>query len=127
MDNTKDRVKPRCQNCNEPIQGRSDKRFCNASCRTAFHNLRNEGTLRVVRAVNKVLLKNYQILESFWEKGVTETTHQLMLQSGFNFNYFTSIQNLKTGAAYLFCYDIGYSKMDDAHIRIIKKERNRRQ
>lgn len=118
-----DVVRSSCRFCGEPLKGRSDKRFCNNACRVAFHNARNEGKRIVIKAVNKVLLKNYQILKMHWDVGEREISQYMMLQSGFNFNYFTSIQKLDSGASYCFCYDIGFSKMDEATIRILKKEK----
>jgi len=125
MNNKSDEIKAICQFCMAPLKGRSDKRFCNSACRSAFHNERTESSRKVIRAVNKVLQKNYQILQTLWEHDEREVSHHIVLRSGFNFNYFTSIQNLNTGATYFFCYDIGYSNTDEKTIRIIKKEKGR--
>jgi hypothetical protein len=123
MNKAKEIIKSCCQYCDEPIKGRSDKRFCNSSCRAAFHNDQNENNRKVIKAVNKVLLKNYRILTARWENDEKEISQHVMIEFGFNFNYFTSIQKLNNGATYFFCYDLGFSKIDEAGIRIIKKEK----
>lgn len=125
MNNPSNLEKPVCRYCKTPLHGRSDKRFCNSACRSAFHNDKTERDRKVIIAVNKVLLKNYQILKVFWENDDREVSQHIVLRSGFNFNYFTSIQNMNNGATYFFCYDLGFSSTDEKTIRIIKKEKKR--
>jgi len=118
-----DVVRSSCRFCGEQMKGRSDKRFCNNACRVTFHNVRNESKRNMIKAVNKVLLKNYQILKLYWDVGERDVSRYVLVQSGFNFNYFTSIQKLDSGASYCFCYDIGFSSLDGTVVRILKKEK----
>jgi hypothetical protein len=112
-----------CLYCTEPLVGRSDKRFCNSACRNAFNNAKRITTFSVIKAVNKTLLKNFNILNHAWLCGEIELSKTALIKRGYNMNYFTSIQYLGKGVEYKFCYDIGYSLLNENTIRILKKEK----
>lgn len=114
--------KPTCRYCGDTMVGRSDKSFCNAECRNAFNNAKRVSSQKVFRAVEKTLRKNHKLLEELWNTGLSEFPLIYLTSKGFNLKYFTSIQNLQNGSIYYFCYDIGFSRIDEFNIRVIKKQ-----
>jgi predicted nucleic acid-binding Zn ribbon protein len=123
MNNSVPRHKSTCHYCGDALVGRSDKRFCNSACRNALNNAKRITTFSVIKAVNKTLLKNFNILNHAWLCGEIELSKTVLIKRGFNMNYFTSIQHLGKSVEYKFCYDIGYSLLNENTIRILKKEK----
>ena len=70
-----------CLECETPLIGRIDKKFCNDMCRNSYNNLLNKDANEYVRKVNVILRKNRRILSSLMngsEKGKA-TKEQLLL------------------------------------------------
>lgn len=99
-----------CMTCRKTVKGRTDKKFCNETCRNNFYNQLNGETNNLVRNINQSLGKNRRIIESFFkaeDKVVTASSSEL-IQRGFLFKYFTHQYTNKAGNTYFFCYDYGY-------------------
>ena len=111
----------KCLNCSEPINGRSDRKFCNDYCRNSYNNKLRSGSNKQINQINRVLRKNRAILEKL-HPGVQSNIHyHNMLQAGFNFNFMTNISTTKTGETCYFCYDYGYLPMDNDYYTLVKK------
>ena len=52
----------------------------------------------------------------------TKCTRGKLIESGFDFNYFTSIYTTKAGKVYYFVYDQGYLPLDDDYFALVKRE-----
>ena len=94
-----------CLECETPLIGRIDKKFCNDMCRNSYNNLLNKDANEYVRKVNVILRKNRRILSSLMngsEKG--KATKEQLLLNGFNFYYYTKpiLSIYKTSILYLF-------------------------
>jgi hypothetical protein len=113
-----------CLECNEKIVGREDKKFCSDGCRNAYNNKINKDSTNYMRNVNNKLRKNYRILTELntGEEGKTKTTRTKLMSKGFDFEFFTSIYNTKTGNVYHFLYDQGYRMLDEDYYLLVKKE-----
>lgn len=112
-----------CLECGEKIIGRSDKKFCNDSCRNAYNNKNNKDTSNLMRNINNKLRKNFRILsEQNFTEGKAKTTRQNLSIKGFDFTYFTHFKVYKNGAEYRFLYDIGYKFLEDDWILIVRNE-----
>ena len=111
-----------CLECNEKIVGREDKKFCSDGCRNAFNNKINKDSTNFMRNVNNKLRKNYRILSDLNTDGKSKTTRMKLMSKGFDFEFFTSILNTKTGNTYYFLYDQGYRLLEDDYYMLVKKE-----
>ena len=111
-----------CLECNEIIVGREDKKFCSDGCRNAFNNKINKDSTNFMRNVNNKLRKNYRILSELNTDGKSKTTRMKLMSKGFDFEFFTSILNTKTGNTYYFLYDQGYRVLEDDYYMLVKKE-----
>ena len=57
-------VEKLCLECNQPLFGRIDKKFCNDYCRNSYNNRSNKVANDYVRKVNVILRKNRKIITS---------------------------------------------------------------
>jgi predicted nucleic acid-binding Zn ribbon protein len=111
-----------CLECTEKIVGREDKKFCSDGCRNSYNNKINKDSTNFMRNVNNKLRKNYRILCELNTDGKSRTTRNKLLSKGFDFEFFTSILNTKTGNTYYFIYDQGYRILEDDFYMLVKKD-----
>ncbi|MFT5884667.1 MAG: hypothetical protein ACI9IP_001124 [Arcticibacterium sp.] len=116
-------MEQKCQECDQPIFGRRDKKFCSDSCRNTFNNKQNSDSVNLVRNINNALRKNRRILESICTEDKAKTTRKSLLAKGFDFNYITSSRTTQKGSTYYFVYDYGYLALDNDFYLIVKDNR----
>ncbi len=115
-------TKKTCLECNEPIQGRSDKKFCSDYCRNTYNNKVNKDSRNLIRNINNRLRKNYKILSELNPTGKTTVSKMKLLDKNFDFQHFTSTYTTKKGTIYYFCYDQGYLEIENNYYVLIKRE-----
>jgi hypothetical protein len=98
----------KCLACGEPLIGRSDKKFCNDSCRNNYHYEQNHQQINIVRNVNNILSRNYNVLKKLNPEGKARVSRRQLLEKGFDFKYFTNIYTTKKGSVYHVIYDEAY-------------------
>jgi predicted nucleic acid-binding Zn ribbon protein len=111
-----------CLECEEPIKGRSDKKFCSDACRNAYNNKFNKDSTNLMRNVNRVLRKNRLILKELNPTGKSKVKKNTLLHNGFDFTYHTNIYTTKTGKQYYFCYEQGYLLLDHDFIALVQRQ-----
>mgnify|MGYP003392116487 FL=1 len=111
-----------CLECGEKIVGREDKKFCSDSCRNAYNNKINKDSTNYMRNINNKLRKNYRILSELNVEGKTKTTRAKLMSKGFDFEFFTSILNTKTGNTYYFFFFYGYMILENDYYMLVKKD-----
>lgn len=111
-----------CLECEEPIKGRSDKKFCSDYCRNAYNNKINKESKNLIRNTNNRLKKNFKILNELNTTGKTKTTKNKLLDKNFDFNLFTSIYTTKTGNVYYYVYNQGYLKLEKDYYLLIRSD-----
>jgi predicted nucleic acid-binding Zn ribbon protein len=113
-----------CLACNKPIKGRSDKKFCDDSCRNNYNNELKSISNNQMRNVNNALGKNRRILEELLPEGkeIVKTTKEKLLQKGFLFKYITHLYTTKEGKVYYYCYDYGYLPLDNDWYLIVRRK-----
>jgi hypothetical protein len=115
--------KKKCQFCDQTIQGRQDKKFCDDQCRSGFNNKIYTIHNKKMRYVNAVLKKNRKILESvYFEKNISPITifESKIQELGFVLNFHTHIQELDGGETCTCCYDYGYISINKGMLAVIK-------
>ncbi|UXX81236.1 hypothetical protein N7E81_09020 [Reichenbachiella carrageenanivorans] len=111
-----------CPECERPIFGRADKKFCSDACRNAFNNRMNSDTTNFVRNVNNTLRKNRRILLDLQTLGKAKIHRDKLLKAGFDFDFFTNTYETKIGEIYKYCYDQGYLILDDGYLMLTVKQ-----
>ena len=113
-----------CLDCGQPIKvGRSDKKFCDDTCRTSYNNRQKEQKQEpaeqklpaYITDINEILADNWRILKECL--GNHETCLMKVRDlSGrkFSFKFFTS-ERINDGDqdVYYFCYDMGYKYVEE--------------
>lgn len=98
-----------CIECGKVLIGRADRKFCCPECRISYHNREYRRKNREINRINKILRKNYIILENTLAKGLPACTSRYLYEAGFNFDYFTSLDGIGSGKpAKMVCYNISY-------------------
>lgn len=111
-----------CLDCGEVIKGRSDKKFCNDLCRNSYNNKLNSDTTNYVRNINNILRKNRRILDENLKGETTTLPKQILIDKGFNFNYYTNTIRTKNNHQYVYCYEFGYLPLENNMILIVKRK-----
>lgn len=111
-----------CQECQKPLVGRKDKKFCSDYCRNTYNNRLNEDANKYVRRINNILRKNRRILAQLNPDGKNTVDGITLAEEGFNFHYYTNVYTTKTGSNYKFCYDQGYLKLDHDRYMLVQKQ-----
>lgn len=111
-----------CLHCSEPIRGRSDKKFCDPSCRNAYNNERNKDESQIMRNVNRILRKNRKILSELNPNGKAKVSQSELTSKGFDFNYFTNTYTTRKGGVYHFIYEHGWIRLDDGKFALVIKQ-----
>lgn len=111
-----------CLECNEPVIGRADKKFCNDNCRNEYNNKVNKDAKNLIRNTNNRLRKNWRILEKLNPDEKTKTTRNKLIEHGFDFSYFTSIYTTKAGTIYYFVYNQGYLPLENEFYALVKRK-----
>ncbi|HUP14045.1 MAG TPA: hypothetical protein VM187_17615, partial [Niastella sp.] len=99
-----------CLACKRPIKGRTDKKFCDDSCRNNYNNRLNSDITPLMRNINNILRKNRRIIEELLahlDKKVLVIDRQKLVEKGFHFDYCTEHTE-----QYYYCYDYGYRALD---------------
>jgi len=110
-----------CPECENKIIGRSDKKFCSDACRNTYNNKLNKDVTNLIRNTNNQLRKNYRVLQKLNPNEKTKTTKSKMLNSGFDFNLFTSTYTTKAGTVYYFVYNQGYLPLENDYYALVKR------
>jgi hypothetical protein len=117
-----------CLACDRPIKGRTDKKFCDDSCRNNYNNRLYSYSIPVVRNINNILRKNRRILEDLLsgvEKKVLVVERQKLVEKGFQFEYFTEQYLPHKKEQYYYCYDYGYRSIDSEKVLAVKDTRKK--
>ena len=114
-----------CLQCNKPLRGRSDKKFCDDYCRNNYNNQLKAHSNNYVRNVNNALGKNRRILEECLSENaeIKKMPKEKLMQLGFSFKYITHIYTNKKGDTYFFCYDHGYLPLDNEWYLIVRSHK----
>lgn len=107
-----------CQNCDKMLDKRMrrDAKFCNTYCRTEYNNKRRYGLHPDVVKVDKILHRNFELLEAALKtKEYAYISKEKLLRQGFNFDYYTQVKN-----EYRYCYTLCYKLSEDDKIWIGK-------
>ena len=96
-----------CLSCNSKLIGRSDKKFCDAQCRSTYHNQNKPVHEMLIQQTNSILRKNRGILAHYCPQGKATVRKEVLEKSGYQFEYFTNIFHISNGI-YYFCYEYGF-------------------
>lgn len=112
-----------CLFCNEPLIGRTDKKFCNIQCRSSYHNQTSASSETYIKKVNKQLRMNRAALRKACPQGKATVKKDFLKKLGMDFKHLTHTWKSKGGNLYYFCYDYGYTpSLEPDKILIIQQQ-----
>lgn len=107
----------KCLACGDNLQGRSDKVFCDAHCKSSYHYRKSiEEAPRFYNKVDNQLKLNRKILKNFNKAGKATIRANKLIDLGFNPNFFTHYWKNNSGDVYLFVYEFGFLKRQEHEI-----------
>ena len=108
------RIQQNCKHCNKELQGRTDKKYCNLHCKSAYqYQLAKEQPERFYNIVDNQLKLNRKILKEFNRGGKVTVRAALINELGFNADFFTHFWKNNKGEVYLFVYEYGFLKIKE--------------
>jgi predicted nucleic acid-binding Zn ribbon protein len=108
-----------CEECGEPILGRSDKKFCSDQCRNTFNNRLNSDTNAVVRNLSNILRKNRRILQALAPEGKQRVSKDKMVEMGYNVKFHTHEYKTQKGDLYHYCFEYGFLTTDESYCFVV--------
>ena len=96
-----------CLRCGKKINGRTDKVFCSDQCRSLYHYQKSRTRTLVRTRVLGTLDRNYLLLDTLIEQGVTEIMVDNLEQMGFRRGCATGFTDRGRLKEY-WCFDIRY-------------------
>ncbi|MEP2280858.1 hypothetical protein [Maribacter sp.] len=105
-------MKKTCPECDSEVIGRTDKIFCSITCKSIHQYEKRQKENTFYFSVDQHLKKNRKILKRYNKSGFTTIRKSILLEEGFNPNYFTHYWKNQKNDVYLFCYDFGYLKIN---------------
>lgn len=108
-----------CQQCQSPLFGRIDKKFCSDQCRFLYNNQKKRKAEVTISNINQILRRNRTILKGYNPVGKTTIRRSLLHAQQFNFDFYTHIYRSKNGMVYYFCYEYGYAFAADEKIVLV--------
>ena len=112
-----------CLQCGRTIKGRSDKKFCDDSCRNNYNNVLKAHANNYMRNINNTLSRNRRILEEVLpaNEEMGKTNKQKLSDAGFQFKYHTHTYTNKKGNVYYFCYEFGYLSLENDWYLVVRR------
>jgi len=114
-----------CVICNSQLIGRSDKRFCDITCKNKYHSEVRRSMKTIQSETIKILTKNFVILSGVMgESKNAAIIDKLALERlGFRFNYVTDVEN-KSGIIHVGLFHFTYKFIHNKRVLItIDRER----
>lgn len=101
-----------CLNCERPLTGRSDKKFCDAYCRNSFNNLKKAADEQYIQQVNSLIRHNRRILKDLCPEGKSTVRKDVLDIREFDYKYFSGIFQ-STKLTYYICYDYAFAAIEE--------------
>ncbi|MBI5541991.1 MAG: hypothetical protein HY951_18185 [Bacteroidia bacterium] len=113
-------VASKCAECGKTLKGRLGQKFCNVYCKSAYHykNSKLKESSIYVR-VDTILKHNRRVLKQYNLSGQSQVKEEVLINEGFNFDYYTTTWKAKNGNIYYFCYEFGYRNLEDGKYMLI--------
>ena len=114
-----------CLDCNQPIKGRLDKKFCDDSCRNNYNNRLNSDATPLIRTINNILRRNRRILlEILGGSDKPKLVEkERLIEKGFHFEFFTEQFTNDKEEVYYYCYDYGYRMLEAEKYMAVKNKK----
>ena len=98
-----------CLQCEKPLVGRADKKFCDAYCRNSYNNQHKAQDEHFMQEINSRIRRNRRILKDLSPEGKATVRKEVLDKMGYDFRYFSSVFKTTDNRAYYLVYDYAFS------------------
>lgn len=110
-----------CMACGTYLSGRTDKRFCDDSCRTIHHNRLRQQEETSKRKTDSILRQNRKILlRVVNQQSDARLDKHILLSSGFRPDYLTRITAAPDGSTIRCYYEFGLRRISASEVEIFR-------
>ncbi len=103
-----------CLHCKKQLIGRTDKKFCDPQCKSAYqYQQAKEQPERFYNKVDNQLKLNRKILKEYNKGGKVTVRAEILKEKGFDPNFFTHYWKNQKGEVYLFVFEFGFLKINE--------------
>lgn len=103
------RIYKECIHCSKELRGRTDKKFCDPQCKSAYqYQIEKQNPERFYNKVDNQLKLNFKLLKEYNKGGKVTIRSNVLLEIGFNPNFFTHYWKNQNGQVYFFIYEYGF-------------------
>ncbi len=103
------RIQKECLYCGKELVGRTDKKYCNLHCKSAYQYQRiKEQPQRFYNKVDNQLRLNRKLLKEYNKAGKSVVRASVLTQQGFNPKFHTHYWKNQKGETYHFVYEYGF-------------------
>ena len=97
-----------CLECGKELKGRQGKKYCDAACKSAYHNRNKSIGETTISEINKISRNNRAILKTLSPEGKATVRKEVLDQMGYDFRFFNGIFKTRASVYYL-VYDYAFS------------------
>ncbi len=98
-----------CLSCGKGLEGRSDKKYCDAYCKSSYQYRQSKlNTPKFYNKVDNQLKLNRKILKYFNKAGKATIRSEVLIDLGFDPNFYTHYWKNTKKDTYLFVYEFGF-------------------
>ncbi|MES2328149.1 MAG: hypothetical protein V4539_01015 [Bacteroidota bacterium] len=113
-------LKRLCLNCEKPISGRSDKKYCNDVCKNEHHNQNTSDFAYIEKRLKKKLKSNRDILkEILGQQNSCVVSKDLLVGKGYEMNYLTHYRDVAS-KRYYYVFDHGFCEEKNGDLKVVK-------
>jgi hypothetical protein len=108
------RIYKKCIHCGKELEGRTDKKFCDPQCKSAYqYQKEKQDPERFYNKVDNQLKLNRKILKEYNKGGKVTIRSNVLLELGFDPKFFTHYWKNQKGEVYLFVYEYGFLRVQN--------------
>ena len=103
------RIKRECLYCGKELTGRTDKKYCNLHCKSAYQYQKiKEQPERFYNKVDNQLRLNRRLLKEYNKAGKSVIRSEVLIRQGFDPKFHTHHWKNQKGETYRFVYEYGF-------------------
>ena len=111
------RLQHECLYCKKELVGRTDKKYCNLHCKSAYqYQKAKDQPERFYNKVDNQLKLNRKLLKKYNKGGKVTVRASVLNEKGFDANFFTHFWKNQKSDVYLFVYEYGFLKIKENNI-----------
>jgi len=111
------RLQHECLYCKKELVGRTDKKYCNLHCKSAYqYQKTKDQPERFYNKVDNQLKLNRKLLKEYNKGGKVTVRASILKEKGFDADFFTHFWKNQKSDVYLFVYEYGFLKIKESNI-----------